>query len=722
MPINSLLNSADVLQSNAETPHPSQPEGFFSRTIRSISATAKKAVNHVAPAFFIGSIAAMGLANTACGPASGDPANPSISNDAGIQGNGGAGGQGGAGGGDPGGMDGGSEIPNNLIYGKSLRTPNQAQSHDLKIIKVKVVQTPVGKRGIGMSGIFGLTVIDPATMKAENLDMAHPYDPANTNNPNNFIPATDVLDMGSNLLLVADDGSEPISPQMDIGRLSVVDISDPKNPKVIGTPLQLGSQQKPSGMEKIDENTFAVAQGTGGISIIKWDGTNLSEAYQITDTTDDNGQPVALDAKDFVLLGDRLYVGGQNLHIFDASDPDNVVWLKTMPLPGTITGVKLDGGGNLVVSRYANGAQIYDLSDKDNPALLAEIKDHIPLVESSSVDDMTFFAMLNKGFVGYKIDDYKTPYYYGIPKQDKSVALDPYTFSIEAYKDDSNTNRLLVGAWYGADDFKPLATNSIDQIPPAPDAPFSYTFGKVPAGQTLDGHFQVGPFGPTPIAYKKAVSPLGPFKFLSAQIAGSEVQFPFTLSPGQKAQMNFQFVPTDDNKAANRLLFGTDAPNFGTYPVEASGNLNGVNVGDPFPDYTLTDIHGQDFSIGQLIAGKPTVADFFSPYCAACKVEGEFLNVLAQNNNINVIAIASNPWGTPPTVQSLITFAQQAHLNSQNVYIAPDNQNIYTTVNPEYANEIPYPVIFFVDMDGSVKCKFTSADPALVNACSQQAS
>ena len=195
---------------------------------------------------------------------------------------------------------------------------------------------------------------------------------------------------------------EQLNPQ---SFLAAVDLSIPSNPKQIAI---LALDEQPAGLDHLD-GLIVVAAKAEGLLLYDFDGTSftppeapaagsvpMSEAYNlrfvnelayvangsdglsIVDFADPKNPKVRgsveLDgiAKDLVVDGGRAYVAlaGAGVATVDVSNPDAPKALDTDQTPGSATAIAISPSVNGLFVADWNDIRIFDISDRDDPALL----------------------------------------------------------------------------------------------------------------------------------------------------------------------------------------------------------------------------------------------------------------------------------------------------------------------------------------------------------------
>jgi thiol-disulfide isomerase/thioredoxin len=78
-------------------------------------------------------------------------------------------------------------------------------------------------------------------------------------------------------------------------------------------------------------------------------------------------------------------------------------------------------------------------------------------------------------------------------------------------------------------------------------------------------------------------------------------------------------------------------------PAQASAQGLGLEVGEELPDFTITDLDGNEVQIRQVIApGKPAVIEIWATWCTICRALQPQIEAIvgAHGDEVSVVAIA----------------------------------------------------------------------------------
>ena len=232
-----------------------------------------------------------------------------------------------------------------------------------------------------------------------------------------------------------------------------IDVSDPTAPAVLGHYDTPGIARAVVGHSG---NVAFVADDTGGVVVLVWDGTTLAgtatwnspgHAYGLAlhgtelFVADDNGGVARLDvsnplaprvlasttgplARHLAVSGDRLFVASvdQRLWIYDISDTSSFTLLSSVDVGDELRAV--DGDGNLVwLAAYTTGVVVYDVTDPTAPVHVTTIPtpDRVLDVEVHGT-----LACIVDYAQGYRLVDVTNP---TAPVEISHTRLGPYSWT-----------------------------------------------------------------------------------------------------------------------------------------------------------------------------------------------------------------------------------------------------------------------------------------------------
>jgi peroxiredoxin len=108
------------------------------------------------------------------------------------------------------------------------------------------------------------------------------------------------------------------------------------------------------------------------------------------------------------------------------------------------------------------------------------------------------------------------------------------------------------------------------------------------------------------------------------------------------------------------------------------------------PDFTLTDIDGNAFSLGDY-RRKVVLLEFFATWCLPCGSETDFLKILNDEFSEKLVTISISPEN-----ETILRDFREAH--SINWTIARDTANVFRAYNIQYL-----PTLVIIDQDGYIR-------------------
>lgn len=85
------------------------------------------------------------------------------------------------------------------------------------------------------------------------------------------------------------------------------------------------------------------------------------------------------------------------------------------------------------------------------------------------------------------------------------------------------------------------------------------------------------------------------------------------VAPGSAAAIEVTFAPNSDASQRGRLILQTNDIDEPMFEVSISGNIAGLDVGDPAPEFSLTDLDGQTWTLSDL-QGEVVVLSYFATF------------------------------------------------------------------------------------------------------------
>jgi thiol-disulfide isomerase/thioredoxin len=122
--------------------------------------------------------------------------------------------------------------------------------------------------------------------------------------------------------------------------------------------------------------------------------------------------------------------------------------------------------------------------------------------------------------------------------------------------------------------------------------------------------------------------------------------------------------------------------------------LKQIVVGDVPPDFTLTDLNGEEFTLSDMAGDKPVVIDFWATWCGPCRMEIPLLNEFAQSHEgeVRVIGITSEEAESEQAIRDFV--------DEQGLVFSIFQQPTGDVATSYYVTAIPFLVV--IGADGKV--------------------
>ncbi len=354
---------------------------------------------------------------------------------------------------------------------------------------------------------------------------------------------------------------------------------------VIGNPILLtvyGQQgQSFEGVTLRDGIGFACRHGDG-LEIIDFTvpqtPVSLSEITTLTNSWDVD------------LFGDYAYVadGAGGLAVVNVSNPQAPIHLSNLETSGSANDVVV-GDNLLVVCCGSAGIDVFNLSDPANPAMVGHANTSglaitadiaAGVVYVADWDDVEIFQ-LSDSFDPQPIGGENTPF--------RAMGL--------AAEDDL----VVVADWSRVRTYRagPTILGDIEVELERLD------FGTVPMGGVRDTTFVIGNTGGSSLAVDSISV------FSSSFEVTTEISF--VLQPGQTQEVGIRFTHLEFGFTGTFLRIDSNDPDEDVilFPMTGDDNPNNLDLGQPAPDFTLTDMEGVTHNLHDL-QGRVVVMAFFA--------------------------------------------------------------------------------------------------------------
>ncbi len=367
--------------------------------------------------------------------------------------------------------------------------------------------------------------------------------------------------------------------------LYLYDIADPASP----TPLRgLQTSESIEGVVLEDGRIWAAAHKDGIVVFDDTGQTDLELTASFSDGDSDAWAPFK--------VGDTLYVaeGTTGLRSYDISG-DEPVLLDTVALPGSSKDVVVEDDVAYVAAPAFIAA--VDVSDPSAMSVLAEREVRgTALALDIGVDGVVMVAEWDE-IRGYDTADPELA-----EVVSETIPADGASFSrILTLDAEPETSRVYAGEWRGmhAYDQHPGGTG-----PEVLATPSSLQFGSLGEGEFEDRVLVLRNAGDEPLEVYAADSDV---EGITAEPACA------TVAPGSAAAIEVRFTPTSDASQRGRLVLQTNDIDEPLFEVSVSGNIAGLDIGDPAPEFTLNDLEGQSWSLSDL-QGSVVVLSYFATF------------------------------------------------------------------------------------------------------------
>ncbi|MFT5685799.1 MAG: hypothetical protein ACI8RZ_006753 [Myxococcota bacterium] len=356
--------------------------------------------------------------------------------------------------------------------------------------------------------------------------------------------------------------------------LAVYDISDASSPEE----GMLISASDFSGMASTDTHLFLV---THVGDLIVYDITQPQTPTEITRISG-LGNPWEPH-----LLGDRLYIAdnSKGIGVVDISDPDSPSLVGYTAASGGVQDLTFSADGSTLYAAVGGaGVETFTLDDPDDPISLGLINVNYSVI-SVATDGDTLWAADQQDLVGFDISSPEEPALINT-EQTEQWAMHVAAINGRAY----------VADWAYLAIYESIPGNTAPDLAPATTS--VYVTAEAQEVINLDN------LGNAPLT------------LVGAESSSGDVVVEFStdsIAPGETAQMGITYTGSSAEKVS--ICLATDDPDEPEWTFEVTTGEIGSNtgLGSQAPDFTLTGIDGNSYTLSDQL-GKPVVIAYFATW------------------------------------------------------------------------------------------------------------
>jgi len=388
-------------------------------------------------------------------------------------------------------------------------------------------------------------------------------------------------DFGAGQVVVTNRGDE-IQPDP---WLYLYDISDPSAPQ----PLRgLQTTASIEGVVLDDGRIWAAAHKSGIVVVDDTGGSALVQVASFSDEASDAWAPFK--------VGTTLFVaeGTTGLRAYDISG-DEPALLSTLGLPGSSKDVIVVDD----IAYVAASAHVLAV-DVSNPSQMTIVGQREVRGTALALDmgtDRTLLVAEWDEIRGYDADDPELR-----EVLSETVPTEAANFTRVLTLDaEPSAGRVYAGEWRGMHAYD---QHEVAMSPEVVATPGSLQFESTAVGEFEDLVLVIRNPGTEDLEIFGAASGL----------EGVTVDPPcVSVPPGGAAAMEVRFTPISDAPQRGKLILETNDPDEPEFSVSVSGNIVGLDVGDPNPPFELTALDGTQWSLDDL-KGQVAVLAYFATF------------------------------------------------------------------------------------------------------------
>jgi hypothetical protein len=363
--------------------------------------------------------------------------------------------------------------------------------------------------------------------------------------------------------------------------LEIVDLSDPLYPQSVSVSRDTGV----TGMHHLDGLLYAATQH----------GDLLTLELQLDNSTREIDRVGGLGSPwEMVRVGDRLYVADQTLGVvvFDISDSRQPMHVATVAAASGGLDLQTDDRF-LYVAVGSAGVEIFDLADPDLPASVAVLDSGTPVVSVAIAGDH-LWAVDHDGVQVASVADPTAPLWLGFERTE-----------LYALHVDADGDRAWVADWTNVPSYVVTPGVESPSARPSPGRVFLVRADE-PATLTLRND------GPAPLTLSGG----------SIDDDRVQVQVSGTTAPPGGSILVTLVAGADGADLDATLCLATDDPESPVLEIEVgAGSFNtderagagDLQVGDPAPDFALSDLDGQSWRLSEQL-GHPVALLYFASW------------------------------------------------------------------------------------------------------------
>jgi len=372
--------------------------------------------------------------------------------------------------------------------------------------------------------------------------------------------------------------------------LAVADASEPRSPTIVA---QWSDPSVSVEGAIIEGSRVVVAGHTAGVLELALEEGALSVVGSFSDEQSDAWQVVALPDDPDVIVAVEGQTGLRTYRL----GPDGPELLATVPLEGSSRDVILTGPqGRTAVVASSSSIAIVDVRDPAAPELVSATPTTGTALALASIGGGTIVTAEWDEVRGYDVSD---------PSAVREVFAErlpaPAEFSrVLAIDADASTRRVFAGEWHGLNvlEHEPAGTG-----PDLTVTPQALQFGQVGPGEQDDAVLVLRNDGDLALTVHEIVTAQG------VSVDQRCLQIP----AGSAAAVEVTVAPPTDAELRTAVRVCSDDPDEPSRDVGLSANIEGLDVGDPAPEFSLRDLTGRTWSTADL-EGNVAVLAYFATF------------------------------------------------------------------------------------------------------------